>query len=42
MQGSQNPMGAADPFNLARFVQAQEPVYGSVLRELQKGRKTTH
>src|SRR5689334_21514866 len=34
--------GDADPFNLRRFVQAQEPVYSSVLSELQSGRKRTH
>ena len=31
-----------DPFNLERFVEAQEPVYGQVLAELRAGRKTTH
>lgn len=31
-----------DPFNLQRFVDAQEPVYATVLRELRTGRKTTH
>lgn len=31
-----------DPFDLARFVDAQEPVYETVLRELRAGRKTTH
>lgn len=42
MQGSQNPRGGADRFNLERFVEAQRRVYGSVLQELQRGRKTTH
>jgi uncharacterized protein (DUF1810 family) len=32
----------ADPFNLHRFVQAQDPVYASVLAELRGGRKRTH
>ena len=31
-----------DPFNLQRFVDAQAPVYETVLRELRTGRKTTH
>lgn len=31
-----------DPFDLARFVEAQAPVYEQVLRELRAGRKTTH
>jgi uncharacterized protein (DUF1810 family) len=31
-----------DPFNLARFVDAQAPVYETVLRELRAGRKQTH
>lgn len=31
-----------DPFNLARFVEAQNPVYPEVLRELAAGRKRSH
>ena len=31
-----------DPFDLNRFVEAQEPVYDSVLAELRQGRKTSH
>lgn len=31
-----------DPFNLKRFVDAQAPVYETVLEELRTGRKTTH
>ena len=31
-----------DPHNLQRFVDAQEPVYASVLAELRDGRKRTH
>ena len=31
-----------DPFDLRRFVAAQDPVYETVLRELRAGRKTTH
>jgi uncharacterized protein (DUF1810 family) len=31
-----------NPFNLNRFVEAQEPVYDRVLAELRHGRKTGH
>lgn len=31
-----------DPFDLQRFVDAQTPVYATVLRELRAGRKTAH
>lgn len=31
-----------DPFDLERFVDAQEPAYDRVLKELRAGRKTTH
>lgn len=31
-----------DEFNLARFVEAQEPVYAKALAELQAGRKRSH
>lgn len=31
-----------DPFDLQRFLTAQEPVYGAVTAELGAGRKTTH
>jgi uncharacterized protein (DUF1810 family) len=31
-----------DPFDLARFVTAQAPVYGRVVAELQHGRKESH
>jgi uncharacterized protein (DUF1810 family) len=31
-----------DPFDLRRFVDAQEPVFERVLAELRKGRKTSH
>ncbi|MBX6749552.1 MAG: DUF1810 domain-containing protein [Micromonosporaceae bacterium] len=34
--------GAADPYDLARFVAAQEGVYASALAELRRGRKTGH
>jgi uncharacterized protein (DUF1810 family) len=32
----------ADPWDLQRFVQAQEPVFESVRRELRRGRKDSH
>ena len=31
-----------DPYDLQRFVEAQEPVYEAVRAELQNGRKTSH
>jgi len=31
-----------DPFNLARFIDAQKGVYDTALAELKAGRKTTH
>jgi uncharacterized protein (DUF1810 family) len=31
-----------DPYNLQRFVDAQEPVMGEVCAELRRGRKATH
>ena len=31
-----------DRYNLQRFVDAQNPVYASVLAELRRGKKTTH
>jgi uncharacterized protein (DUF1810 family) len=33
---------AADPFDLERFVTAQEPVFPAVLAELKAGRKRSH
>ena len=33
---------ADDPFNLNRFIEAQAPVYETVVAELQSGRKRTH
>jgi uncharacterized protein (DUF1810 family) len=32
----------SDPYNLDRFVQAQDPVYEEVLSELKSGTKTSH
>src|SRR5690349_14087001 len=31
-----------DPFNLQRFLEAQQPAYEHVLEELRAGRKTSH
>jgi uncharacterized protein (DUF1810 family) len=31
-----------DPFNLERFVNAQNPIFDEVVSELRQGRKTTH
>ena len=31
-----------DPFNLERFVMAQEPIFDTVLNELRAGRKRSH
>lgn len=36
------PSAAADPFDLARFVKAQEHDYAQALRELRTGRKQSH
>ena len=36
------PNDCNDPYNLNRFIQAQEPVYSNVLAELQSGHKKTH
>jgi uncharacterized protein (DUF1810 family) len=33
---------ASDPFDLQRFIDAQDPVYGRVLAELRRGEKTSH
>lgn len=35
-------MSTPDPFDLARFVQAQDPVLAEVQRELRQGRKRSH
>ena len=32
----------ADPYNLQRFVTAQEPIFASAVEELRKGRKRSH
>jgi len=33
---------SGDPYNLRRFVEAQQPVYERALGELKRGRKTSH
>ena len=35
-------MNLDDPFDLSRFLKAQEPVYEHVLSELRRGQKRTH
>ena len=35
-------MSAADPFELSRFVAAQDPCYQTVVAELRSGRKRSH
>jgi uncharacterized protein (DUF1810 family) len=42
MPGVSGTAGRDDPFDLDRFVSAQDPVYSTALAELQAGRKTTH
>jgi uncharacterized protein (DUF1810 family) len=42
MNGANGPHGAADPFNLERFVQAQEEDSGQALSEISRGRKRSH
>ena len=36
------PQAASNPYNLQRFVDAQEPVYADVCRELRAGQKQSH
>ena len=40
--GSMSSAATADPFDLQRFVAAQEPVYAQVTAELAAGAKTSH
>ena len=42
MIASKSPRGSDDPYDLSRFVQAQEGVYDRVLAELERGQKRTH
>jgi uncharacterized protein (DUF1810 family) len=38
----QPPTSGSDPFDLQRFIEAQRPLYSTVLAELRTGRKRTH
>ena len=40
--GREDSMHAQDPFDLARFLQAQKNTYARALAELRAGRKTSH
>jgi uncharacterized protein (DUF1810 family) len=40
--GKSSPSGNADPFDLQRFVDAQDHAYSSVVDELRSGRKRGH
>jgi uncharacterized protein (DUF1810 family) len=42
MPTKSDTIGQNDPFNLARFVNAQDKIYGNVLAELKNGRKQNH
>src|SRR6516162_2583265 len=42
MPNTNQPIGAADPYNLSRFVQAQEHDYERALSEIMGGRKRSH
>jgi uncharacterized protein (DUF1810 family) len=42
MAGANEPGGAGDPYDLGRFVQAQEGVYEQALAEVRGGRKRSH
>lgn len=39
---SESTISESDPFNLQRFVSAQETIYTTVLAELHRGQKRTH
>jgi uncharacterized protein (DUF1810 family) len=42
MADSIRPHGAGDPYNLRRFVEAQEQDYDQALSEIRRGRKQSH
>ena len=42
MTNSHDPLTADDPFNLSRFVRAQEPDYEQALTEIERGQKRSH
>ena len=40
--GQSGPTGTDDPYDLARFIRAQEPAYEQALSEIRSGRKRSH
>ena len=42
MCSSNDPRNSTDPYNLTRFVRAQETAYAQALSEISNGRKRTH
>jgi hypothetical protein len=42
MIDANEPAGVSDPYNLSRFVQAQEDDYEQALSEIRRGRKQSH
>jgi uncharacterized protein (DUF1810 family) len=42
MDGAKRPSGAGDPYDLERFLQAQEEDYEQALSEITRGRKGSH
>ncbi len=42
MKKPSDTVDRSDPFDLGRFMSAQEAIYGSALAELKKGQKRTH
>jgi uncharacterized protein (DUF1810 family) len=42
MRGLISMSGGGDPFDLQRFIDAQDPVYRNVVAELRNGRKRSH
>jgi len=42
MSPSEQPAHPSDPYDLQRFIHAQQQVYDSVLAELRAGQKSTH
>ena len=42
MTGARDSGDVSDPYDLSRFVRAQKPDYEDALREIRRGRKTSH